>query len=63
MGNCVICGDPLLKDGFKENRTEHYACRTLKKFRKKVNIASEPLRKEAFKIIVRKPNVFRKLFG
>jgi len=63
MGNCKICGDPLLKEGSKENRTEHYSCRRLKLFKNKVSTASENDRKEAFKIIIKKPNVFRKLFS
>jgi hypothetical protein len=63
MGNCKICGDPLLKEDTKENRTEHYLCRKLKNFKRKVSTSSEKERKEAFKMIIKKPNAFRKIFG
>jgi hypothetical protein len=63
MKDCTICEEPLLKAEIKENRTEHYSCRRLKRFKRIVSTASDSERSEAFKIIIKKPNVFRKLFS
>ena len=63
MKNCKICGEPLIKGSIKENRTEHYKCRRLRLFKNNVATATEGERIEAFKIIVKKPNLFRKIFG
>jgi len=61
MKKCKICNESLLKADTKENRTEHYACRRLKLFSTKGIKDSE--QKEAFKRIIQKPNLFRKLFS
>jgi len=60
MKECKLCNEPLLKADTKPDRTEHYACRRLKRFSTKGIKDSE--QKEAFKIIIKKPKLFRKLF-
>lgn len=59
---CEVCQLPLLKAEIKENRTEHYACRNVKYFKKKGGNTSTSRRKSALKTMIKKPNIFRKIF-
>lgn len=59
---CTICGKPLKKKEYKENRTEHFACRQVKILSKNYQNVAKTRRQVAIKQMIRFPEVMRKLF-
>ncbi len=62
MKNCTICGNPLSKKGIEKGRTEHYACRCAKMFKKNGAKTSNTRQKTAFKAFMKFPESFYNLF-